>query len=133
MWRFWKKKQPESEEERRQKRMCCSFCGKNRDEVKKLIAGPTVYICDECVNLCNEIIAEECELEKEEEKKELVIAVDPTRPKTSFWKRAAGPTCALCGITSPISEVLLVPDRGPLCFVCLDVIRAASENFREEP
>lgn len=37
----------------------CSFCGKNQDEVKKLIAGPTVYICDECVELCNEIIAEE--------------------------------------------------------------------------
>ena len=30
----------------------CSFCGKSRDEVRKLIAGPTVYICDECVNLC---------------------------------------------------------------------------------
>lgn len=37
----------------------CSFCGKVQDEVKKLIAGPTVYICDECVELCNEIIAEE--------------------------------------------------------------------------
>ncbi len=37
----------------------CSFCGKGQDEVKKLIAGPTVYICDECVGLCNEIIDEE--------------------------------------------------------------------------
>lgn len=37
----------------------CSFCGKNRDEVKKLIAGPTVYICDLCIELCNDIIAEE--------------------------------------------------------------------------
>ena len=37
----------------------CSFCGKNRDQVRKLIAGPTVYICDECVGLCNEIMAEE--------------------------------------------------------------------------
>jgi ATP-dependent Clp protease ATP-binding subunit ClpX len=37
----------------------CSFCGRGQDEVKKLIAGPTVYICDECVGLCNEIIAEE--------------------------------------------------------------------------
>ncbi|MBI3803675.1 MAG: ATP-dependent Clp protease ATP-binding subunit ClpX [Nitrospirae bacterium] len=44
----------------------CSFCGKSRDEVKKLIAGPTVYICDECVDLCNDIIAEEWEEEKEE-------------------------------------------------------------------
>jgi len=34
----------------------CSFCGKTQAEVKKLIAGPTVYICDECVELCNDII-----------------------------------------------------------------------------
>ena len=37
----------------------CSFCGKNQEEVKKLIAGPTVFICDECIALCNEIIVEE--------------------------------------------------------------------------
>jgi ATP-dependent Clp protease ATP-binding subunit ClpX len=39
----------------------CSFCGKSQDEVRKLVAGPTVYICDECIELCNEIIAEETE------------------------------------------------------------------------
>lgn len=44
----------------------CSFCGKNRDQVRKLIAGPTVYICDECVGLCNEIMAEEWQETKEE-------------------------------------------------------------------
>ena len=37
----------------------CSFCGKSQNEVKKLIAGPGVYICDECIELCNDIIAEE--------------------------------------------------------------------------
>ncbi|HEC24853.1 MAG TPA: ATP-dependent Clp protease ATP-binding subunit ClpX [bacterium] len=37
----------------------CSFCGKSQDEVKKLIAGPSVYICDECISLCNDIISEE--------------------------------------------------------------------------
>jgi hypothetical protein len=37
----------------------CSFCGKSQHEVKKLIAGPTVYICDECIGLCNDIITEE--------------------------------------------------------------------------
>ncbi len=42
----------------------CSFCGKSQDEVRKLIAGPTVYICDECIELCNEIIAEEVEQEE---------------------------------------------------------------------
>lgn len=39
--------------------LCCSFCGKSQREVKKLIAGPTVYICDECIELCNDIIREE--------------------------------------------------------------------------
>lgn len=43
----------------------CSFCGKGQEEVKKLIAGPTVYICNECVELCNEIIAEEIYTEAE--------------------------------------------------------------------
>jgi ATP-dependent Clp protease ATP-binding subunit ClpX len=41
--------------------LTCSFCGKSQKEVKKLIAGPTVYICDECIGLCNDIIAEEAE------------------------------------------------------------------------
>lgn len=42
----------------------CSFCGKSQKEVKKLIAGPNVYICDECIQLCNDIIAEEVEKEE---------------------------------------------------------------------
>src|SRR4026208_1212007 len=42
----------------------CSLCGKSQDEVRKLIAGPTVYICDECIDLCNDIIAEECDQEE---------------------------------------------------------------------
>ncbi len=41
--------------------LLCSFCGKSQGEVKKLIAGPGVYICDECIELCNDIIAEEYE------------------------------------------------------------------------
>lgn len=42
-----------------EKTLYCSFCGKSQDEVKKLIAGPSVYICDECVELCNDILHEE--------------------------------------------------------------------------
>lgn len=45
------------------KPLSCSFCGKTQREVKKLIAGPTVYICDECIDLCNDIIEEEKERE----------------------------------------------------------------------
>lgn len=47
----------------KEEKLKCSFCGKGHDEVRKLIAGPTVYICDECVELCNEIIAEELYLD----------------------------------------------------------------------
>jgi len=45
----------------------CSFCGKTQDEVKKLIAGPTVYICDECIDLCNDIVKEDRKKEAEVE------------------------------------------------------------------
>jgi hypothetical protein len=44
----------------------CSFCGKRQKQVKKLIAGPGVYICDECIDLCNEIIEEELHTESSE-------------------------------------------------------------------
>ena len=43
------------------KLLFCSFCGKNQNEVRRLIAGPSVYICDECVDLCNDIISEEAQ------------------------------------------------------------------------
>ena len=40
-------------------KLTCTFCGKGQEDVRKLIAGPSVYICDECVDLCNDIIEEE--------------------------------------------------------------------------
>jgi len=43
------------------KQIKCSFCGKNQDQVRRLVAGPGVYICDECIDLCQEIIDEEFE------------------------------------------------------------------------
>ena len=42
-----------------EKTLYCSFCGKSQHEVKKLIAGPSVFICDECIDLCNEIVHDE--------------------------------------------------------------------------
>ena len=46
-----------------EKLLYCSFCGKSQDEVRKLIAGPSVYVCDECVELCNDIIRDELQEE----------------------------------------------------------------------
>ena len=48
------------------KLLYCSFCGKSQHEVRKLIAGPSVFVCDECVDLCNEIISEEIQEDSEE-------------------------------------------------------------------
>ncbi len=53
--------------------LVCSFCGKSQDEVKKLIAGPSVYICDECVSLCNEIIQEEYEQKEKDRERDFLL------------------------------------------------------------
>ena len=66
-----------NEIETKDKQLFCSFCGKNQSEVKKLIAGPSVYICDECVSLCNDIIKEDLtEKDSEESEKKLPIPVE---------------------------------------------------------
>ena len=49
------------------KLLFCSFCGKNQNEVRRLIAGPSVYICDECVDLCNDITSEETQVTEQQE------------------------------------------------------------------
>jgi ATP-dependent Clp protease ATP-binding subunit ClpX len=56
--------------------LCCSFCGKSQEEVRKLIAGPQVYVCDECVELCNEIMMEEWNEERKREAKKLLKPVE---------------------------------------------------------
>ena len=66
-----------TDKDNKEKQLFCSFCGKNQSEVKKLIAGPSVYICDECVSLCNDIIKEDLtEKDKEETEKKLPIPAE---------------------------------------------------------
>jgi len=65
-----KKKPPKSNNYR------CSFCGKSQEDVKKLIAGPTVFICDECIELCNEIMVEEWAQAKSEDVQHLLKPKD---------------------------------------------------------
>ena len=62
-------------------RLKCSFCGKTQDQVKKLIAGPEVYICDECVELCNEILDEEFFETKDKEVEENAVPAEKSIPK----------------------------------------------------
>src|SRR5689334_17006650 len=68
--------------------LSCSFCGKSQKEVKKLIAGPTVYICDECIGLCNDIIAEE--IAGEEKRDQKVRIPRPSEIKTILDEYVVG-------------------------------------------
>jgi ATP-dependent Clp protease ATP-binding subunit ClpX len=69
----------------------CSFCGKNQHEVKKLIAGPSVFVCDECIDLCNNIIKEESkELNEELEKIESDHLLSPKELSTSLGEYVIG-------------------------------------------
>ena len=79
------------------KLLYCSFCGKSQHEVRKLIAGPSVYVCDECVDLCNDIIKDELqddsssfgggELPKPKEiKEELDSMLSGRKMRKRFWR-----------------------------------------------
>ena len=71
-----------------EKKLFCSFCGKNQSEVKKLIAGPSVYICDECVSLCNDIIKEDlAEANSDEHEEKLPV---PEEIKTTLDEYVIG-------------------------------------------
>ncbi|MDC6484349.1 ATP-dependent Clp protease ATP-binding subunit ClpX [Methylophilaceae bacterium] len=77
--------------EDKEKSLFCSFCGKNQHEVKKLIAGPSVFVCDECIDLCNDIIKEESkELNKELEKTESDHLLSPKELSTSLGEYVIG-------------------------------------------
>jgi ATP-dependent Clp protease ATP-binding subunit ClpX len=69
--------------------LVCSFCGKSQKEVKKLIAGPTVYICDECIGLCNDIIAEEFDNDETQAKDRMAIP-KPSEIKNSLDEYVIG-------------------------------------------
>jgi hypothetical protein len=100
----------------------CSFCSKGRAQVAKLIAGPNVYICDECVSLCDDILAEE--RDKLDAARESVAPQVPrpaARPVIS-----TGLLCALCRFPVEVGGFITIPDRGPLCAACLDAIRAVT-------
>ena len=69
------------------KLLYCSFCGKSQHEVRKLIAGPSVYICDECVDLCNDIIREEIKEYAKSDEDVLMYALFPQQAKDFLGRR----------------------------------------------
>ena len=92
--------------ETEKKELHCSFCGKAQNQVEKLIAGPNVFICNECVGLCNPILE------------------DPNKSDGS-----ALTICKLCGKSGKIEEMLILKDRGYMCQECIPIVQAEIVNW----
>ena len=107
--------------------LSCSFCGKSQRDVKKLIAGPTVYICDECIDLCNDIITEEGQKEQQKQSSdrlpkpweiknvldEYVIGQEQAKKVLSVavynhYKRLSSPSLQAGGVELSKSNILLI-------------------------
>jgi hypothetical protein len=138
MWRFGKRPQPKSPDTEAIPNLVCSFCGKNQGEVRKLIAGPKVYICDECVDLCNDIIAEECDHEANLTGSETVPErpVDQVGLNDEADQNARVPvwplSCAICSKSRNITDLLYLPAGVRLCVVCLDAIEKLIEASKDD-
>jgi ClpX C4-type zinc finger protein len=83
----------------------CSFCNKTQNEVRKLIAGPRVHICEECVDLCIDLLKEEL--------------------------RKKPQNCLLCGMTKEMQEMTRISGRGSICPACLDEVQAVVSHLKE--
>src|SRR5256885_16839440 len=100
--------------------LSCSFCGKGQREVGRLIAGPTVYICDECIRVCNDIIAEVAEREKDRP----AVAPRPGRQRrSSSGARShhyANLSCSFCGKGQREVRNLIA---GPALYISAECIK----------
>ena len=99
-------------------RLRCSFCRKDQNDVRRLIAGPSVFICDECVDACVKIIADEATV-KDATVSEPPEAAIVARPITAVVR------CSLCGMPAVTEDLLPIPNRGALCPGCIGEIQAA--------
>jgi len=81
---------PEKKGSSSEKILYCSFCGKSQHEVKKLIAGPSVFICDECIELCNDIIRDEVAAEAEQSRPAKSDLPTPLEIKTTLDQYVIG-------------------------------------------
>ena len=99
----------------------CSFCNKSQRHVKKMIAGPDVQICNECVDICldilNHAIKEDGIYSGVQGRVDRVERAWPTPGSILF--------CALCGLPSPIEHSVTVPERGVICAGCAVAVAAA--------
>ena len=96
----------------------CSFCNKEQDEVQKLIAGPAVFICDQCVHVCNDILAADARFAGG-------VGAEAKEPSPTAESTTRIVTCTLCGMRLPWEEGLPIPERGVLCPGCTGAVETA--------
>jgi hypothetical protein len=98
--------------------LCCSFCNKHQNDVQKLIAGPTAFICDECVGVCIGIIGTEAPVQRKpsEHEKEPEPSPVPEPPPTV--------SCSVCGLAMPAGQELLILRSGIMCAGCVGEVVA---------
>lgn len=101
----------------------CSFCRKGQDEVQRLIAGPDVFICDECLNVCNDIVAADRVPIAPEGSASVFTPTDEADSESIL-------PCSLCGMQTIAGERLVVLSRGILCAGCIGEFEAALEQHR---
>lgn len=125
---MFKRRQRQDGTGRSQTNLRCSFCKKSQDDVRKLIAGPSVFICAECVDVCNAIIADDARFSANTEVK------DGAEPKQLPEVPVSGPAvrCALCRLPTPVDDGLLIPNRGVLCLGCIGEIEATVAERRQQ-
>jgi len=100
------------------KQLSCSFCAKDQREVRKLIAGPSVHICDECVNLCRDIIAEEID-------NDAGAGANSMASKTGS---SAERLCGICMEPRETDELVFLPHAAYLCAGCLEAMQTIRDK-----
>jgi len=98
----------------------CSFCGKNPNEVRKLVAGPSVHICDECVELCRNILAGELDAGEARKNQSAKAGVKENR------------LCGICMEERESDELIFLPHAAYMCAGCLEEIQAVRDKQTEK-
>ena len=98
----------------------CSFCGRNQNEVRKLVAGPSVHICDQCVELCKNILVEELD------------AGEVSKGKSAKTGAKENGLCGICMEERESDELIFLPHAAYMCAGCLEDIQAVRDKQAEK-
>jgi hypothetical protein len=109
-----------AKDETDEQKLRCSFCDKSQDDVRKLVAGPAARICDECVEVCVDILADDT--------LQPSAGADETRQKyrTGSSGSSSDTRCTMCRMPLLLEEAVAVPNRALLCRPCVAEVQAAA-------